>query len=216
MDAGRDGWVDVSVVIRTGMVHWPGDPSVSIERVEDIDKGSTATVSRISMGAHTGTHIDAPLHFIRGGAGIEAMPLNAVAGPARVIGIKDAQSVKVEELERHDIRAGERILFKTRNSSLWRKGGFQEDFVYLSTDAAEYLVARRVMTVGIDYLSVGGFHKNGTEVHRILLGGGVWIIEGLDLSAVDEGSYELVCLPLMIEGAEAAPARAMLRRVETP
>ncbi|MDA8169003.1 MAG: cyclase family protein [Nitrospiraceae bacterium] len=205
--------IDISVPITSGMVTWPGDPEVSVELffAGSIEKGAQVNLSRFSMGAHAGTHIDAPLHYIRGGKGIDWIPFEAVIGRARVIGIQDRVSIKLEELEKHDIRKGERVLFKTFNSLLWGKDKFQGDFVYLGTAAAEYLAARKVLAVGIDYLSVGGYGKNEQEVHRTLLEAGVWIIEGLNLSAVQPGNYELICLPLKLEGAEAAPARAALR-----
>ncbi len=211
-ECGSGGWIDISAPVKQGMVHWPGDPAVQITRVEDIQKGDAATVSSISMGAHTGTHIDAPLHFLPGGIAIDEMPLDTMVGPARVIEIKDNETIAVKELEGHRIHPGERILFKTRNSALWQDERFHGDFVYLSTEAAEYLAERKVAAVGIDYLSVGGYHKNETEVHRALLGGHVWIIEGLDLSRIQAGNYDLICLPLRVEKGEAAPARAVLRQ----
>ncbi len=211
MDGG-DGWIDVSAPVKQGMVHWPGDPEIHIERVEDIAKGDEATVSGISMGAHTGTHIDAPLHFIAAGRSIDEMPLDVMVGPARVIEVKDREAIKVEELEKHRILSGERILFKTRNSGLWQDDCFHEDFVSLTAGAARYLAGLKVAAIGIDYLSVGGYHENGAEVHRTLLEGHVWIIEGLDLTGVQAGSYDLICLPLKIEKGEAAPARAVLRQ----
>jgi arylformamidase len=208
-----EDWIDISVPVHNGMVHWPGDPDFHIERAEDQDKGDVATVSRMTLGVHTGTHMDAPLHFIRGARSIDQMPLDATVGPARVIPIADPRSIKRDELTRHDIGAGERILFKTRNSAgAWKTGAFDEDFVFISADAARYLADLRVRTVGVDYLSVGGFREDGPETHHVLLGAGIWIIEGLDLSAVEPGDYELVCLPLRLIGSEGSPARAMLRK----
>lgn len=213
MDA-KDGWIDVSVPLRSGMVHWPDNPSVSIERMLDMERGDVANVSKISMGSHTGTHMDGLLHFVRGGKGLDEMPLDATIGPARVIEIRDPESVKAEELRPHGIRRGERVLFKTRNSARsWPSEGFIEDFVYVSQGAARYLAACEVRTVGIDYLSVGGFRKDAIETHRALLEAGIWVIEGLDLSGVETGEYELICLPLKIERSDGAPARALLRAI---
>jgi arylformamidase len=210
-----EGWIDVSVPLRTGMVHWPDNPPVSIERMLDIERGDVATVSKLSMGAHTGTHMDAPLHFFRAGKGIDSMPLSATIGRARVIEIGDPQSIKPEELRPYQIQRDERILFKTRNSArCWQTNDFVEDFVYISQEAARYLAAQQVQTVGIDYLSVGGFFKDGVETHHALLEAGIWIIEGLNLSNVSPGIVELICLPLKIEGGDGAPARAILRLVE--
>lgn len=210
-----EDWIDVSVPLRTGMVHWPDNPPVSIERMLDIELGDVANVSKLSMGAHTGTHMDAPLHFFQKGKGIHTMPLSVGMGQARVIEIRDPESIKPEELRPHQIQRGERILFKTRNSArCWQTDDFVEDFVYISQEAARYLAAKQVQTVGIDYLSVGGFFKDGVETHHALLDAGIWLIEGLNLSEVEPGKYELICLPLKIEDADGAPARAILRLVE--
>jgi arylformamidase len=211
-----EDWIDVSVPLRTGMVHWPDDPPVSIERVQDIERGDVATVSRLSMGAHTGTHMDAPLHFFRTGKSIDTMPLTATLGRARVIEIRDPESIKPEELRPYQIQRDERVLFKTRNSArCWQTDDFVEDFVYISQEAARYLAAQQVQTVGVDYLSVGGFFRDGVETHHVLLEAGIWIIEGLNLSSVAPGIYELVCLPLKIEWGDGAPARAILRLAES-
>lgn len=210
----KNGWLDVSVRLHSGMVHWPDNPPVEIERMLDIEHGDVANVSKISMGSHTGTHMDAPLHFVRRGSGLDDMPLDAAMGRARVIEIEDPESVKPAELDRHEIHRGERILFKTRNSARdWPRQPFMEDFVYVSQEAARHLAAWRVRTVGIDYLSVGGFRKDGVETHQALLEAGIWVIEGLDLSGVEPGEYELICLPVKIEDSDGAPARAILRPV---
>ena len=210
---GEGGWVDVSVPLRSGMVHWPDNPPVRIERMLDIERGDVANVSTISLGSHTGTHMDAPIHFVRGGEGMDRMPLDATMGLARVIEIQDPTSIKPDELDPHGIGRGERVLFKTRNSSLaWWTRDFIEDFVYVSQKAARYLAERGVRTVGVDYLSVGGFYADGVETHQALLGAGIWVIEGLDLSRVEPGEHELICLPLKVEGGDGAPARALLRK----
>ena len=205
-------WIDISVPLKTGMVHWPGDPKVSIKRVRDAEKGDRNTLSEMCMGAHSGTHMDAPLHFVRGGAGIDRFPLDIAIGRAKVIEIGDVESIKTEELERHDIRRGERILFKTKNSShVWQSDEFVEDFVHISIEAAVFLAERGVGLIGVDYLSVGGYKRDGSEVHQTLLGAGIWLIEGLDLFKVSAGEYELVCLPLKIVDGDGAPARAVVR-----
>lgn len=213
----RSSWIDISVRLHNAMAHWPGDPEVRIERTYDMELGDSANLSLISMGSHTATHIDAPLHFIRQGTGIDGMPLDTTVGRARIIEIKDPESIKPGELAGYDIRRGERILFKTRNSAhVWQEDTFKEDFVFISKEAASFLVERKVRVVGVDYLSVGGYKRDGQEIHQTLLGGGVWIIEGLDLSAVSPGWYELICLPLKIERGDGAPARALVRRVRLP
>ena len=208
-------WIDISVPLRDGMVHWPGDPPISIKHVQDMEQGDTANLTMMAMGAHSGTHIDAPLHFIQQGEGVDDMPLDATVGRARVIEIRDPESIKPEELLRHHIRRGERILFKTRNSSsAWQTSVFVEDFVFISDEAASFLVERGVRIVGVDYLSVGSFKRGGSHVHKTLLGAGIWIIEGLDLSQVSHGNYELICLPLKLKQGDGAPARAILRRIQ--
>jgi arylformamidase len=208
----RGSWIDVSVTLRSGMAHWPGNPPVDIRRQLNLARGDAANVSQLSMGSHTGTHMDAPLHFFADGQGLEEMDLEAVIGPARVIEITDSESVRPAELEEHEIGAGERVLFKTRNSpAAWERGSFVEDFVYLSEEAADHLARRAVRCVGVDYLSIGGFHADGAAIHRAILGAGIWVIEGLDLTGVAPGLYELICLPLRIASSDGAPARAVLR-----
>lgn len=205
--------MDISAPLRNGMVHWPGDPAFHIERADDQDKGDVATVSRMTLGVHTGTHMDAPLHFIRGARSIDTIPLDAVVGKARVIPISDSHSIKPADLAAQNIAAGERILFKTINSDrAWKTDAFDENFVFISQDAARYLAEAGVRTVGVDYLSVGGYREDGPETHHALLGAGIWIIEGLNLGGVEPGEYELVCLPLRLMGAEGSPARAILRK----
>ena len=205
-------WIDISVTIHPEMARWPDNPEIRIEKMLDMDRGDVCNVSAVSMGSHTGTHMDAPLHFIKNGKSLDRMPLEATIGPCRVIEIKDKESIKVEEIEGERIKAGERILFKTPNSRRsWKKEGFDEDFVYISQEAAAYLAQAKVMTVGIDYLSVGGFHKDGVETHHALLGAGIWVIEGLDLAKIKPGRYDLCCLPLKVLNSDGAPARAALR-----
>jgi len=204
-------WIDVSVTLRTGMVHWPADSPVRITHGRDMERGDPATVSFLEMGAHSGTHMDAPAHFVRGGRGIDTMPLDAAIGAARVIVIRDRTSIKTNELLPHGIRRGERIIFKTKNSArCWNTDSFIEDFVYITAEAARYLVERQVRLIGIDYLSVGGFHADGMETHQILLKAGIWLIEGLNLARVKQ----VICLPLKIAGADGAPARALVREMK--
>ncbi len=194
------------------MAVWPGDPPVRIERISSITEGGAFNLSAISMCLHTGTHVDAPLHFLDGGPSVAEMPLEALVGPARVIGIRDPKAIRARELSPFRFRRGERVLFKTRGSARrWRAAEFCPDYVYVAPDAAALLVERGVRAVGIDYLSIGAPGEEGDEVHRILLRAGVWIVEGLDLSGVSPGRYELICLPLKVPGADGAPARAVLR-----
>ena len=207
------GWIDISVPLYTGMAHWPDNPPVRIECLLDLARGDAANVSKIELGAHTGTHMDAPRHFLADGAGIDEMPFDATIGPARVIRIEHPQAILPEELEAHNLQAGERVLFRTQNSErCWNTDEFVEDFVYISAAAAQFLADRQVRTIGVDYLSVGGYVYDGVETHRILLSAGIWLIEGLNLSAVEPGTYELICLPLRIAGADGSLARAILRQ----
>jgi len=208
-------WIDVSVPLYTGMVHWPDNPPVQVSRMLDMERGDICNVSTMAMGSHTGTHMDGPRHFLQTGKGLDEMPLDAALGRARVIEIHDPVSIKPEELRPHNIVRGERVLFKTNNSTdCWKQDTFVEDFVYVSQEAARYLADLGVRVVGVDYLSVGGYTKDGTETHRALLEGGIWIIEGLNLSRVQPGEYELICLPLRIVESDGAPARAILRKSE--
>ena len=207
-------WIDITITIKPGMVHWPGDPEIMIKRTSSINQGDSANVSHLSMGSHTGTHMDAPLHFLPKGKGLDRIPLEAVIGPARVLEIKDPQTIKIEEIKKYNIQAGEKILFKTRNSSrLWKTNIFSKDYVYITHETAEYLAKKKIRTLGVDYLSVGGFKKDGRETHRALLSKNIWLIEGLNLSKVKAGRYELICLPLKILNSDGAPARALLRQI---
>lgn len=204
-------WIDVTVPLSTGMVHYPGDAVIQIVREQDISRGDVVNVSRLALSAHSGTHVDAPLHFCEKGMAIDQIPIEAVTGKALVIEIRDDESIKPSEIEACGISQGEIILFKTRNSRLWNDSSFNKDHVYLSTEAALLLVKKKVRTVGIDYLSIGGFERNEEEAHIVLLDASIWIIEGLDFSAASAGFYEFMCLPLRIAGCEAAPARAIIR-----
>ncbi len=205
-------WIDISVPLSTGLVTWPGDPLPVIDRVASIERGDVCNTSRLSLCAHAGTHVDAPLHFIAGGADIAALPIAGLIGPCRVIAIRDPQAIRPAELQEHAIQAGERILFRTRNSDhAWHARPFDPSFVHISQPAAELLVRSGVQAVGIDYLSVGAFEGDGVETHRTLLGAGVWLIEGLDLSRTTPGNYELICLPLRLPESDGAPARVVLR-----
>jgi arylformamidase len=208
-------WIDVSVPLYTGMVHWPDNPPVQIERMLDMAHGDICNVSTLAMGSHTGTHMDGPRHFLQTGKGLDEMPFDATLGLARVIEIRDPESIKPGELHPLAIQQGERLLFKTQNSTrCWKADTFVEDFVYVSHEAADYLASLKVRTVGVDYLSVGGYTRDGLETHRALLEAGIWIIEGLDLSQVEPGIYELICLPLKIAQSDGAPARAIVRKAE--
>ena len=209
----KTDWIDVSLTLKTDVMHWPGDPPVLIERVRDMNAGDTVNLTKITMGAHSGTHIDAPRHFIKSGKGADRISLDALIGPARVIGISARNAIRKEDLARHRIKKGERILLRTRNSTkkIFYKDAFTEDFVYLDKTAAEFLVERGIRTIGVDYLSVGGYKKDGHDVHKTLLGAGILVIEGLDLSPILPGRYDMICLPVKILDSDGAPARVVVK-----
>ncbi len=200
---------DISVPIRTGMWVYPDNPGVELERAQSIDRGDTANVSRLDFGVHSGTHVDAPLHFFADGTAAESIPPDALTGPAWVVdatsltGDLDADALADLELP----PAGtERVLFKSANSQLWARSEFTRDFVRFTGSGAQALRDRGgVRLVGIDYLSIGD-----PDAHRIFLGNGVVPLEGLDLSEVEPGPYCLVCTALRLVGSDGAPARALL------
>ena len=210
--AGLDGgWLDVTVPIRDGMVHWPGDPAVRVTRVQALEHGHPATVTQLDLGVHTGTHVDAPVHFIIGAPGIHELPLGRLLGPARVVALPDARTITAEAIEDVAPVAGERLLFRTDNSTrCWRDDRFVPDYTYLSLAGARALSAHQVATVGVDYLSIGG-GDDGPAIHRALLEADICVIEGLNLSKIAPGLYDLICLPLRIQDADGAPARVLLR-----
>jgi arylformamidase len=201
---------DISVPIHAGMPVYDGNPGFRLERVTSIADGADANVSRLDLGVHNGTHVDAPVHFIDGGAGTESLDLEALIGPAYVVdatavsGDLDAEALGSLAFP-SDLT---RILFKTSNSQLWSRSSFTREFVRLTGTGARFLIERGVRLVGIDYLSIGD-----ADAHRELLAVGVIALEGLDLREVDPGGYELICLPMRLEGSDGAPARAILRDV---
>jgi len=204
---------DISLPISPAMPVWPGDPALVLERVESMDDGAHVNVSRLSCSVHTGTHVDAPHHFLNDGRTVESLSLDALTGPAWVAAIPPgADLVTAPVLEAASIPAGTtRLLMKTRNSEIWRRGEmrFQEDFVAVSPDGAEWLLAHGIRLIGVDYLSVAPF-QDSDPTHHLLLKSGVVILEGVDLSAVEAGAYDLYCLPLKLVGSDGAPARAIL------
>jgi len=199
---------DVSVPIRSEMPIYEGNPGVELERVSSIPDGAPANVSRLTLGVHTGTHVDAPLHFIEDGPGAEAIPLEALFGPAFVV---DATAVAADSLGERELESlgipaeAERVLLKTKNSALWARTDFTRDFIRLDGSGARFVIERGIRTIGIDYLSIGD-----QEAHRELLGAGVVPVEGLDLREIEPGPYTFVCFPLDVVGSDGGPARAVL------
>jgi arylformamidase len=203
---------DISLPISESLIVWPGDPGVKITQLRHLDKGDMATVTRLDMGAHTGTHVDAPCHFIPGGSGVDTLDLNILVGPVLVVQALETDALSADVLEELAIPPGtKRVLFRTSNSDLWARGEgeFDKEFVAITEDGARWLVGRGVRLVGVDYLSVGTFDES-VPTHRILLSAGVVAVEGLNLSGISPGMYQLVCLPLKIAGGDGAPARAIL------
>ncbi len=204
---------DISLTVTPELPVWPGDPAIVLERVSKMEEGEHNNVSRIACGVHVGTHVDAPYHFIADGKTIEQLPLDVLVGPAQVIELPgDLRQIAARDLERAGIAPGtERVLLKTRNSRFWEQPGlpFQKDFAALLEDAAAFLVRHEVKLVGIDYLSIAPF-GDSVPTHRTLLGAEVVVLEGLNLSQVAAGQYQLYCLPVKLGGSDGAPARAIL------
>jgi len=204
---------DISLTIFPGMTVWPDDPAVELERMSKLEDGRNSNGSRMAMSVHTGTHVDAPYHFLIDGSTVEKMSLKTLIGRAYVIHLSDdVELITPKELEEAEIPPRtRRVLIRTRNSRIWQKDlrTFHKDYVGISGEAAEYLVTRGVKLVGVDYLSVAPY-KNTKPTHLALLKAGVVIIEGLNLSQVSHGRYNLICLPLKLEGRDGAPARAVL------
>lgn len=207
-------WIDVSAAIFDGMVRWPTDPAVHIYKADEIGKnGSEANVTGLSTTAHVGTHIDAPLHFYKDGKDVASISLDKMIGKTHVVHILDKEKITIAEIEPVNIAAGDKILFRTANSEQdWSHEPFKDDYVYLSTEAAKYLVEKGVSCIGIDYLSLGN-KENDPEVHRTVLGAEVVIIEGLMLNNIEPGEYEMICLPIKIKDSDGAPSRVIIRRL---
>ena len=211
---------DISVAIAPGETPtYPGDPGIEVEPWAAIARGDAANVSMLHFGAHTGTHLDAPAHFIEGAPRLPTLPLEVLIGPARVVEMRaDVRAIEESHVAAAALDGATRVLFKTRNSAFWEnpRGRFREDFTYITAGGARALVERGVRLVGFDYLSVEQFGSTDFPAHLALLSKGVIIVEGLDLRAVSAGVYELICLPLKIAAGsgDGAPARAVLRTLE--
>lgn len=205
---------DISVALHKRIPVWPGDLPVKFEQCSFINRGDIANSTAIHSSLHLGTHVDAPRHLFDNGKSIEQIPLNVLIGPASVVALPEVNRIDADTLGSVNWPAATRIIFKTRNSDFWAKGmdRFREDFVSLTEDAAEFLIEKGVKLVGIDYLSIDMFDAGTLPVHKLLLNREVVVVEGLDLSKVPPGDYELICLPLKILGVDGAPARVVLRR----
>lgn len=203
-------FIDISVQLDNTLPTWPGSVGYDLSRTRSIANGDSTTDSHLSCDVHVGTHIDAPAHVLPNGATIEALPLENLIGPAVVAEHTGPGHITADVLDRMEIPCGtKRLLFKTRNSALWQKAEFDVNFIALTADAAEWVVRRGILLVGIDYLSIEPYgQKLGT--HTILLQAGVTLLEGLNMAKAAPGTYKLICLPINLAGAEGAPARALL------
>ncbi len=202
--------IDISVPNGPGQHFYPGDPEPKIESVRKIENGDVANVSLLTMGSHTGTHVDAPFHFIADGKRLGQVSMDRMVGEALVADLRGRAAVDAAALKDVPLRAGDILLCLTDNSARWTAPSFQRDFTYLTKDAADVLVEAGVKAVGIDYLSIEQFGSPDFPVHHRLLGQDVFVIEGLDLGHVTPGRYTLVCLPLKFPDLDGAPARAVL------
>jgi arylformamidase len=204
---------DVSLPIGPELLTWPGDPGVEVRPSSQISKGDPANVSELRIGTHTGTHVDPPVHFVEGAESLDAVGLDVLFGEAVVADLTGAEVVGPAELEALGLPDGtERLLCKTRNSELWSRlpMEFPDDYVAVTPDGARWCVDRGLRLVGVDFLSVERDGPPDFPVHHALLESGVIIVEGLNLSAIDPGTYTFACLPLLIAGGDGGPARAIL------
>lgn len=208
----KPSFYDVTLTISDTIITWPTDPAVSIRKIKRISRGDSWNLSELTCGSHCGTHIDAPYHFDENGITIDRIPLDSLIGNATVFEIKNNEKIDVEEIKSSEIENCKRVIFKTINSTSWKRTEFNRDFVYITKEAATYLADIDVKLVGIDSLSVDKFDNMQGDVHRILMKKGIIIIEGLDLSMVKPGDFELIALPLKILDGDGSPARVVLKR----
>lgn len=201
---------DLTLPLHAGMVIFPGDPPFARKEAASLKKGDSCNLTAISLGSHTGTHLDAPSHIFLDGPTVDRIPLDDLIGPAKVIDLQMTERIiRPEHIKDKDIGEGDRLLFKTRNSSLYKGKVFSQDYTYLSEDAADWLVKKKIRLVGIDYLSIDAF-AGDNPCHKILLAAGVIILEGLNLIEAPAGSYLLVALPLKIKDCDGSPLRVVL------
>lgn len=210
----RDALIDISLPLREGIPTWPNSKGIRLSKTLELTNGDESNVSFLECDVHTGTHIDAPRHFLENGKTVEQIPLDTLIGPTTVADLPNTDAISAQDLDDLKLpKTIERLLLKTKNSALWEQGGsaFHEDFVGLLPDGAQWIADRGIRLVGIDYLSIEPYRNDGFSTHHILLNKEVVILEGLNLSAAKPGEYELYCLPLRLVGAEGTPARAILQ-----
>lgn len=202
---------DISCHLSPELAVFPDDPTFKAEPVASIPEKGYA-MSRLTMGSHLGTHLDAPSHILEGKESIENIPLEKFVGKCQVLNIKNPEKISSTDLSPYRIRSGDMVLFKTRNSGLLQLNEFQENYVYLTPEAARDLADSRVKLVGLDYFTIDSIKDENFSAHKILLSKGIPILEGIDLSKIDEGYYTLVCFPLKIKNGDGSPTRAVLLR----
>ena len=210
------GWIDATATLDPATTPvYAGDAPMKFDFLKDMRKGDGFTLSAYSLGAHSGTHMDAPMHFIKDGAPVDRVPLEPLIGPARIIDIPDSvEAINSAELAKHNWKGAERVIFRTRSSlhGWMHTPSFHRDFAYVAPDAAQQLADAGVKMVGVDYISAEQFGAPAPLTHRTLLGKGIPIVEGFQLDSIPAGDYDLIVLPIKVGGHEGAPARAILRR----
>ncbi|WP_273444518.1 cyclase family protein [Neolewinella agarilytica] len=214
-----EDWTDVTYPIFPGMTGWPGQPETAFDTLSCIHCGDQAKVTMLHFSAHSGTHMDAPNHFMAEGIDISRAPIHVGLGPVRIAAIDCPAEVKPEHLDAYEARtrpleAGERLILRTPNSdkAFWLQDPFDTEYRGIGPDAAKWIGRRKLALIGVDYLSVGPFHQGNPQTHRALMSAGVWIIEGVDLRRIDEGDYEMICLPLKLAGSDGSPIRILLKK----
>ena len=214
-----EGWTDITYPIFEGMTGWPNQPATTYDVLSCIHCGDQARVTMLHFSAHTGTHMDAPSHFLAQGIDISQAPIHVGLGPVRIARIDCPAEVTVQQLKDYEARTrplekGERLLLRTPNSdrALWLQDPFNKEYHAIGPEAAKYIAGKRLLLVGVDYLSVGPFYEGNPQTHRALMGANVWIIEGVDLRKVSEGEYEMICLPLKLSGSDGSPVRVLLKK----
>ena len=221
MNEWYEGWTDVTYPIFEGMTGWPGQPDTDLETLSCIHCGDQAMVSVLHVSLHSGTHMDAPSHFLAQGVDISRAPFEVGMGPVRIAEVDCAAEVLPRHLLDYEARTrplepGERLILRTPNSDhdFWLQEPFNREYHGIGPEAAKLIAARKLKLIGVDYLSVGPFAEGNPQTHRALMGGGVWIMEGIDLRQITEGNYEMIALPLKIAGGDASPIRILLRSLE--
>lgn len=204
-------YYDISLNLSADTVRWITSAPFELHERRRMKRGDHNNSSGATMSLHSGTHVDAPFHFAPDGEAIDALPLETFIGPALVHAVEADRYIKAEHVAAIELEGITRVLFKTRNSALLKRQTYEADFVAFSVEAAEALVAKGVKLVGLDYLSIAHAGDEQVPVHRAFLDRGVVLVEGIDLSRISPGRYELICFPIRIRGADGAPCRAVLR-----